>query len=346
MEYGRYQSDMRELKNLKMEVQELRDRRNALKPELRNKQFNNTKTLLFAEQMEKKIAHKMRECFLAFKNEILMLTDGKASHLFSKNIDDDLHPLEFSFQQQKTATTHSKVTRTVFAIAAVFLSSSCTIIDTQTTNTILLTVLDDTTDEEIAEPNIKDIQAMVPANTDAELQLRYSHLNNSEHNEVYTISLEEHSFLDNELERKVALERFYQNIDSILVSEKDKKHQYTHSSIYVPLVDHLTAIAKGSAETKIVLFYSDAIENSETYNMYEQQAYQKMLNDPVSEVSTFTARRQIPDLQGIHLYIIHYPKSQKDNRMFSTAVDFYRNHLFKDSGLTIHIGLDKHFQIK
>ena len=346
MQYGRYQSGIRELKDLKKELQELRDKRNALKPELRNKQFDNTKTLLFARQMERKIEHKMKECFLAFKNEMLMLTNGKVSHLFSEDIADDLHPLELYYQTQKKTVVNHSLTKAVVVVAAAFFLGSCSTMNNQASNTISLTILDDTTDKEIAEPTIEDIQAVVPADTDAELQWTYSQLNNSEHNEVYIMSLEEHSFMDNELERKVAMEYFYQNIDSVLLSEKDKKHHYTKSNIYVPLVDHLTKVAQEATKTKIVLLYSDAIENSDTYNLYQKQAYQKMLNDPASVVATFIARRQIPDLDGVQLYIIHYPKSEKEDKLFTAMVDFYRKHLFKESGLTIHIGLDKNIQIK
>jgi len=345
MQYGRYLSDTKELKALKKELQELRDKRNALQPELRNKQYDTTKMLLFAQQMERKIEHKMRECFLALKNEMLMLTNGKALDLFSDSIEDDLHPLELRYQNRPKTTASNGVAKVMASVVSALVITGCSMINTTHSDTIAITVLDDTTDKGIAVPTLLDTQTLIPDKTDAALEWTYSHLNNSEHNKAYTISLGKHSFADNTLERQVTIEQFYQNIDSVLQVEKDKTHHYQRSNIYVPLVDHLTKIAQQSAGTNIVLLYSDLLENSDTYRIYDDRAYQKLRNDPASIVATFSARRQIPELNGIHLYIIHYPKSEKENRMFSAMVDFYRNHLFKDSGLTIHIGLDKHIQI-
>lgn len=229
----------------------------------------------------------------------------------------------------------------------VLLLMCCTTSDNETIrNSISLSIIVDRTDDEITKPGIKDIEQIVRHFEDEHILVRYLNLGNANLNEAYILSLPTDNLFGNRLERKVRVERFYEKLDTLLIEQNAKSYHYNNSSIYLPLVEQLNKVSTSKQEKKIVILYSDVIEFSSTYNLYKRASLQKMHNKPEAVVEHFKSVRAIPDLTGVSLYIVNYPRSEKENQLFQTMCDFYKDHLFKDSGLTIHFGIDKDLNIQ
>ena len=60
--------------------------------------------------------------------------------------------------------------------------------------------------------------------------------------------------------------------------------------------------------------------------------------------NSFQQYLQNPNYKGIDLYIIHYPKTTHENRVFQSMCKVYKE-TFKDTGLMIHIGIDKQLKL-
>jgi hypothetical protein len=95
---------------------------------------------------------------------------------------------------------------------------------------------------------------------------------------------------------------------------------------------------------KVLLLYSDILEASDLFNVYNKQNQQLLLTKPKEVVQRLKSQEKIPQLEGVELHIIYYPTNRMNNRLFEKMTLVYKE-LFKDSGLKIHIGIDNTIQL-
>lgn len=229
--------------------------------------------------------------------------------------------------------------RRFIIIPILILLASCELSEPKVT---ALTLLVDRTDTIIPKPSMEHIRPMLALdkNPNSRTILNFQNIGNVDYSPIYHLDLTSSSFLENTLQRKSEVSRFYTSVDTLIQKQNTKSYHFQSSSIVVPLCKQLQFLSQSSASSKIIILYSDLGEFSDIYNVYDNGSYQKLLRDPKKTADHFRSKLNIPKCHGIRLYINYYPKTTAQNRLFQSMVTLYRE-LFKDSGLEIFVGISQ-----
>lgn len=224
--------------------------------------------------------------------------------------------------------------RGLYLILLLLVTFSC---DIDSQEKMSLTALADRTDPHILSPKAEDIKTLIDLEhtPNMAVDIAFQNLGNVDYSPVTRVSIPAYSILDNGLQRTSNIKRFYAKIDSLVLRENIKDYDFHNSSILHPLIDHLNKLNHSGANKKQLLLYSDLMEFSDVFNSYDSRG--KLLNDPISVGKELRETLEVPDLQGVRLFLMYYPKTNEHNRLFRAWCEVYRE-LFKESGLTIEIG--------
>ncbi|MDC7996910.1 hypothetical protein [Gilvibacter sediminis] len=229
-----------------------------------------------------------------------------------------------------------------YILSLLLVATLCGCIQNTEKPAIAITILADRTDTIIPPPQPGMVKEIVERNSDknARVVFRFQNIGNTDYNSTYVIRSDGHSLLDNELIAQAEQQEFYEQIDSLIIKENGKQFTYNTSSIFVPLAHQLRTIKNETAKQKVIVLFSDLGEISDIYNILIAKNRSRILEDP--QVVAVEIRRQlnIVDLSGVQLYIVNFPKTREQNRIFS-AMCAVLQEVFNDSGLEIHIGMDQ-----
>ncbi len=206
---------------------------------------------------------------------------------------------------------------------------------------IIVSVLADKTDSLIPSPQVAHIKPFFEddGTVDGKRIFRFQTITNTNVNTAYKAELKARSVLGNSLQRKADVFGFYRQIDTLLNQKNDFEKQYHNSSIIIPLLEQLKRVNESNANRKILLLYSDIFEASDVFNIYSLKDKRQLLYNRETVIADFRSQFDVPQLDGVELYIIYYPRTMNENRLFDAMSLLYRE-LFKNSGLKIHIGID------
>ncbi|MEL6357043.1 MAG: hypothetical protein AAFQ37_08955, partial [Bacteroidota bacterium] len=120
-------------------------------------------------------------------------------------------------------------------------------------------------------------------------------------------------------------------LQTVIASQQEQGQTLLHRSLCM----HLPELASSNAERKVVLLFSDLIENSQTVSFYQ---YQKKTDQLMQEYSQLTERLtadcEVGDLSGLEIYASHLPKKEEDELVVQ-ALRFWQTYAAQQGG-TIH----------
>lgn len=207
---------------------------------------------------------------------------------------------------------------------------------------VAIIILADRTDPIIPKPKLEDIRALLDLKTNPNngVEITLKNIGNVDFSPLYQVRLKSASLLDNTLKRNADIKLFFVDLDTLITRENTKVYDYQNSSIIVPLVAQLEVVSNSKTKGKSIVLYSDLAEFSDLFNVYDYASGNKLQKQPLEVAELFKSKLNIPKLNEVNLYIIYYPKTITENRMFQNMIHVYRE-VFKDSGLQIHIGLQQ-----
>jgi hypothetical protein len=214
------------------------------------------------------------------------------------------------------------------------------------TASITIAVMADKTDPLIPKPNILHIKSFLKdVKYDEGMRVfRFQTITDSNVNESFGAKLPAKDPFGNSLQYKANIRKFYQRIDTLFATNNKEQHTFKSSSILKPLLAQLDKLQASNTTKKVLLLYSDILEASDVFNVYNERNQQPLLTKPKEVVQHLKSQGKIPQLEGVELYIIYYPTNRMNNRLFEKMTLVYKE-LFKDSGLKIHIGIDNTIQL-
>lgn len=228
--------------------------------------------------------------------------------------------------------------RSILTLSVLF-CASCGILEEET---VCLTVLSDRTDPIIAKPDMATIEGFLELgkNPDRGVDFKFKVIGNVDFLPARSFELQSSSLMDNDFQRTADVRRFLNRMDTLLVQENQKEYTFQGSSIFHPLLDGLIWAKNSGASHKVVMLWSDLQEISDVYDVLDYNNRKKLVESPLAVANEFTSTVDIPNLEGVSLYIIHYPDTRERNRSFRAMCEVYK-HIYKDSGLQIQIGTDQ-----
>ena len=136
--------------------------------------------------------------------------------------------------------------------------------------------------------------------------------------------------------RKREVTAFKGKLTALLDSARSDTVGRDHSSIYLPIAEELARLSNSNADRKVLVIYSDLMENTPDLSFYNPRTFAQLNSDPDIIVDKLTAKAKLPDLTGIAIHLVYEPKDAQDDIRFRQVSGFFRQ-LFEGQGATVSI---------
>jgi hypothetical protein len=144
-------------------------------------------------------------------------------------------------------------------------------------------------------------------------------------------------WLSNSYHRDKEIKAFKNNMSNIITNLEQSEAGQENSSIYQPMANELNKLSQGQAASrKILLVYSDLLENTAQLSYYNQKDLSRLIKEPEALTEQLEQIQAIDDLTGIEVYFIYQPQDSKSDAVFGLVSGFYKSLLeSKNAKVTI-----------
>lgn len=224
----------------------------------------------------------------------------------------------------------------VLAIVAVIsLIMACASQSSQITEVV---VLSDITDRHLTQPKAEEILTLFNPQSkwDGRVFL-LGDLTDVSYNQVKEVRLEaQNEWLSNELDRGKEIKQFNNSVSEIISNDGMSAEGKGNSSVYFPIAKELNRLSQSSSTNKVLLIYSDLMENTREMSFYDERKFNLLKANPDPVKKYFDAQVELRSLAGIKVYIIFQPSGVKEDEQFRVVSGFYKK-LLEDKGATVEI---------
>ncbi len=215
--------------------------------------------------------------------------------------------------------------------SAVYLSGKSTITE--------ISVLRDITDAQLSNPKAGEIIPLYDFETikwNGGI-FRFTNISNVSFNPSKEAKIgTANEWLSNEYDREKEVKNFDSDVSKILNDAGSDSIGKKHSSIYMPVAMELNRLSKSKASKRILIVYSDLMENSPEFSFYNAKTL--VLLNSNYEVSRTKLNDLLPlqNLKGIDVYLLCQPSDVVGDSNFKTVSGFYKK-VLEGKGATVTI---------
>ena len=192
-----------------------------------------------------------------------------------------------------------------------------------------VTLLRDITDPVMSAPSSNEIFSLFDFSNKEKWNgavFRFLDITDVSLNSVSQISIPpENKWLSNEPERDRQIRKFEDSLNSIVSNTENVGKM--HSSVYIPLSRELARLSQSKSQERILIVYSDLMENNPGLSFYRSNEFSILENNPDSIRKTFERWQPLPPLSGIEIDIVYHPKDVSTDAAFKVVSAFYKNML-------------------
>ncbi len=139
-----------------------------------------------------------------------------------------------------------------------------------------------------------------------------------------------------EFTRKREVTAFKAKLMALLDSARRDTAGREHSSIYLPMAGELTRLAASNADRKVLVVFSDLMENTPDLSFYNSRTFAQLLTDQETISNQLSFKANLPDLAGVEIHFIYEPKNAKDDATYRRTSSFFKT-LFESKGAKVSI---------
>ena len=143
-------------------------------------------------------------------------------------------------------------------------------------------------------------------------------------------------WLSNEIQRDKDIENFQKGITEIIYNAEHEVIGKNHSSIYLPIARELNKLSQSKSEKRVLLVYSDLMENRSALSFYNNKTFQLLKSDPDRTRNFFEVEQPLNSLTGIEVYLLFQPVDTIQDDQFKVVSEFYRK-LLNDKGAQVTV---------
>ncbi len=203
-----------------------------------------------------------------------------------------------------------------------------------------LTELVDVTQRFIAQPKAAEIIPLFGFDADVSngAEFHFSDMSDVSYNPQTSFSLSQggNGFTTNQFDRKREVEKFEQSISAFHDSLASDTIGREHSAVYFPIAESLNALSKSTADKKILLVYSDLMENETDLSFYDRKTLALLACDPEKIKAILLAKDPLANLSGIEIHFVYQPENAQADSTFRLVSAFYKK-LLEEKGATVFI---------
>lgn len=205
-------------------------------------------------------------------------------------------------------------------------------------------VLRDITDSAIAQPDPKGILSMYNLSGNNMWNggiFSYSDVSDVSYNKTTQVKIEAvNQWLSNELSRNKEVKDFDDSITNVILNAQKDSIGKTHSSIYIPLASELNLLSQSKSQRRILIVYSDLMENDLDVSLYAKKEFQLLSSNPDSLKKLFERWQLLSSLTGIEIFLVYQPANAVSDQQYRVVSQFYKNMLeAKGAEVTIKANL-------
>jgi len=223
----------------------------------------------------------------------------------------------------------------IIMLMAVTLIVACT---TQSPADTEVVVLRDITDMHLAQPDTNEILSLYELENKWNGGIfRLSNLSNVSFNQAIETKLDSRNkWLSNELDRDKEIRNFKKKVSEIIIKNEKDSIGKKSSSIYLPIARELNKLSTGNMQKRVLLVYSDLMENTSEMSFYNKQKLGLLKTNPDSIVKYFDSQLVLKNLDGIKIFLIYKPSDEQADYEYKIVSGFYKN-IFEGKGATVEI---------
>lgn len=229
-----------------------------------------------------------------------------------------------------------KIFLSVFLAVIAIVMVSCMTNDTSITEVL---VIKDITDRQLSQPNPDDIFKQFGLDDDQwnGAEFRFVDITDVSYNKAYEASIKpENVWLGNEFDRKKKVKNFKAEITQILSDSANEAIGKDNSSIYLPLARELNKLSQNSSHRKIVMIFSDLMENTAELSFYQENTLKQLEENPDTIRNFYETQLPLKNLNGIIIYLIYQPQDIRADQEYKIVSGFYKK-LLETKGATVEI---------
>lgn len=208
-----------------------------------------------------------------------------------------------------------------------------------------LVIARDITDSRIEQPKLEEIFSLFGL-TENPLNgaiFKFQNLSDVSYNQRSQLRIEQQNkWLSNEMERQGEIKKFKIAIESKLEQSPSDTIEKENSSIYLPIARELNQLSQSKSDRRILVVYSDLMENTLEFSFYRKGDFELVKNQPDSLQKRFEKELLISPLSGIEIYFIYQPKDIKSDQRFQIISEFYKK-LLESKGAKVTISANLNF---
>lgn len=200
------------------------------------------------------------------------------------------------------------------------------------THDSIITVMNDVTEKDT--PALDGTQIFGQLNLTEEIYngatFRFINLNDVSLNSVVQLKLNSAPrMLSNEISRGKIVDQFEDSLYKLFGNNIEIAKGKDYSSIYIPIAKELGILSNSKADRKILIVYSDLIENSEVLSLYTNGKNGNLIDEPSEVIEIFSKVAPLPRLDGVQIYLIYQPKNKESDKLYEKISIIYSTLLLK-----------------
>lgn len=202
-----------------------------------------------------------------------------------------------------------------------------------------IVVLKDVTDSIRSSPDVNEIVSLFDFTGDHKwngAEFRFSTVSDVSLSKTSELKLEpENKWLSNEMQRDKKIQQFQKYIEES-INSNTKVIGRNNSSVYAAIAYELNRIKRDEAGSKILLVYSDLMENTPDLSFYNDQIISKLIKQDDSIKQILNEISELSSLKGIEVRLVYEPANIEADRKFRIVSGFYKK-LLEAKGATVSI---------
>jgi hypothetical protein len=214
----------------------------------------------------------------------------------------------------------------------------------QNNTTTEIDVLYDVTDAQLSQPDVEEILSLYDLQNKWDgAVFRFAKLTDVSYNQLAEAILEaKNEWLSNELERDKEIKNFKNEVAKIIANSETGTIGKSSSSIYLPIARELNELSKSKADKRVLVVYSDLMENTSDLSFYRKRDFELLKSNPDQVRKKLEKLTVLNSLTGIEIYFIYQPSETKGDQSFQTVTNFYKK-LFEDKGAKVTVSANLNF---
>lgn len=203
-----------------------------------------------------------------------------------------------------------------------------------------VSLLGDITEAQTARPEANDVLALfdLPSGKWNGAEFRFKYITDVRYTEQTKITLKEGEsrLLSNSYARDKEVALFEDSISGFFDSLRFDTTGKPFSSVYAPIAEEANRLSGSTASRRLLIVYSDLMENTPELSFYDKKAQEGLKNTPEAISEALLQKVPLNRLDGIEIVFVYQPNNAADDRLFQTTAGLFKK-LFTEAGATVSI---------